>query len=80
MVDVIDIHTRKKAEPAPENKTIKELIESIAKHESIGKMDSAIVLLLGDEEGRLWVHNMSDEQLLWQAEMLRLRALSNEEA
>lgn len=76
MNEVIDFKTRKKTEQAQEGKSVKELIESVAQHEEIGGMVAAIVVLLKeDDTGRMWIHNLTDRELLWQAEMLKVRAL-----
>jgi len=79
MNDIIDLAARKKAGKKQEEYSVKELLHIIAEREDIEKMEGAIVVLLDAEgTGRLWVHNLTDVDLLWYAEMLKNRALSEE--
>lgn len=79
MNDVIDLVARKKADKKQEDYTVKELLGTISEHKDIEKMKGAIVVLLDEEgDGRVWIHNLTDVDLLWYAEMLKIRALSDE--
>lgn len=78
MTKIIDFKTREISDEAKAiaEKTVVDLLTEASQSEMAKNSNVLFLIMENEDNGEYWIHNLSDMDLLWIAENLRLRALS----
>jgi hypothetical protein len=79
MTKIIDFKTKKPAENPHIDLSIVDVLKKASESDSAKTATRLLIILENDEQGEHWRHNLSDMDLLWMAEHMRIRALTGPE-
>lgn len=74
MTKIIDFSTREE-KSAGEKDTVESMMRDAAESETAKKADRALIVFEGDGFSEFWLQGISELELLWISEQLRIRAL-----